>query len=136
MRLLSTGKSQSVNEYLSSWQSRYSELSPRIKDEESRESFKKIFKLFDDIDDIHKIDEQSEEMYFNAVLEKLVGNPVHVYSLLDRLVSLLPRVREELGQARGAACQLPRPSPSGPAASKHPRPPSRPGQPGHLWPLH
>ena len=98
MRLLSTGKSQSVNEYLSSWQSRYNELSPRIKDEESRESFKKIFKLFYDIDEIHKIDEQSEEMYFNAVLEKLVGNPVHVYSLLDRLVSLLPRVREELGQ--------------------------------------
>ena len=83
MRLLSTGKSPSVNEYLSSWQSRYNELSPRIKDEESRESFKKIFKLFYDIDDIHKIDEQSEEMYFNAVLEKLVGNPVHVYSLLD-----------------------------------------------------
>ena len=99
MRLLSTGKSQSVNEYLSSWQSRYNELSPRIKDKESRESFKKIFKLFHDIGDIHKIDEQSEEMYFNAVLEKLVGNPVHVYSLLDRVVSLLPRVREELAGA-------------------------------------
>ena len=25
---------------------------------------------------------------------------------------------------------------AGPAASKQPRPPSRPGQPGHLWPLH
>ena len=40
------------------------------------------------------------------------------------------------GGGGGPACQLPRLSPSGPAASKHPRPSSRPGQHGHLWPLH
>ena len=28
----------------------------------------------------------TEEDYFDEVLEKLVGNPVHVYSLIDRLV--------------------------------------------------
>ena len=34
----------------------------------------------------------TEENYFDEILEKLVGNPVHVYSLMDRLVFHLPKI--------------------------------------------
>ena len=60
-----------VNSYLQCWQARYRELGPSSGGEEDK-------------------DEAGE--YFDAVLEKLVGNPVHVYTLLDRLVTGLPEV--------------------------------------------
>ena len=34
----------------------------------------------------------TEESYFDEILEKLVGNPVHVYSLMDRLVFHLSKI--------------------------------------------
>ena len=34
--------------------------------------------------------------YFDEVLLKLVGNPVHVFNLMDRLVVLLPKILEGL----------------------------------------
>jgi len=38
----------------------------------------------------------SEAEYLDKVLVDLVGNPIHLYSLLDRLVVLLPVLRKEL----------------------------------------
>ena len=100
MRLISSDhtKSESVDEYLESWQSRFNELIPRIKDEESPKIFYEIFLQFIQTGDVFKIEDGSEDEYFEAVLEKLVGNPVHVYTLLDRLVTLLPRVRSGLSK--------------------------------------
>ena len=100
MRLISADhtKSESVDEYLESWQSRFNELIPRIKDEESPKIFYEIFLQFIQTGDVFKIEDGSEDEYFEAVLEKLVGNPVHVYTLLDRLVTLLPRVRSGLSK--------------------------------------
>ena len=97
MRLISTDhkKSEGVDEYLVSWRSRFNELIPRRKDEESPEEFNEIFhRLY--IGVVIKIEERSEDEYFEAVLERLVGNPVHVYTLLDRLVNMLPWVRAGL----------------------------------------
>ena len=97
MRLISTDhkKSEGVDEYLVSWRSRFNELIPRRKDEESPEEFNEIFhRLYNGV--IIKIDERTEDEYFEAVLERLVGNPVHVYTLLDRLVNMLPWVRAGL----------------------------------------
>ena len=34
----------------------------------------------------------TEENYFDEILGKLVGNPAHVYSLMDRLVFHLPKI--------------------------------------------
>ena len=34
----------------------------------------------------------TEEEYLEDVLLKLVGNPVHVFSLLDRMVNILPKI--------------------------------------------
>ena len=34
----------------------------------------------------------TEEEYLEDVLLKLVGNPVHVYGLLDRMVNVLPKI--------------------------------------------
>ena len=56
-----------VDSYLQSWRARYRELGPSSGRAEAEE-------------------------YLEAVLEKLVGNPVHVYTLLDRLVTGLPEV--------------------------------------------
>ena len=97
MRLISTDhkKSEGVDEYILSWRSRFNELIPRRKDEESPEVFNEIFhRLYHGV--VIKIDERSEDEYFEAVLERLVGNPVHVYTLLDRLVNMLPWVRAGL----------------------------------------
>lgn len=97
MRLISTDhkKSEGVDEYLLSWRSRFNELIPRRKDEESSEEFTEIFhRLYNGA--VIKIEERSEDEYFEAVLERLVGNPVHVYTLLDRLVNMLPWVRAGL----------------------------------------
>ena len=60
-----------VDSYLQSWQARYRELGPRSGGAEA---------------------ESEDTEYLEAVLEKLVGNPVHVYTLLDRLVTGLPEV--------------------------------------------
>ena len=60
-----------VDSYLQCWRARYRELGPSSGGAEDK-------------------DEAGE--YFDAVLEKLVGNPVHVYTLLDRLVTGLPEV--------------------------------------------
>ena len=60
-----------VDSYLQSWQARYNELRPSSGGAE---------------------DKAEAEEYLEAVLEKLVGNPVHVYTLLDRLVTGLPEV--------------------------------------------
>ena len=99
MRLISSDhkKSEGVDEYLLSWRSRFNELIPRIKDGESPEIFNEIFqRLYNDV--AIKIEERSEDEYFEAVLERLVGNPVHVYTLLDRLVNMLPWLRPGLGE--------------------------------------
>ena len=99
MRLISSDhkKSEGVDEYLLSWRSRFNELIPRRKDGESLEIFNEIFqRLYDDV--VIKTEEQSEDEYFEAVLERLVGNPVHVYTLLDRLVNMLPWLRTGLGE--------------------------------------
>ena len=60
-----------VDSYLQSWQARYRELRPRSGPAEAK---------------------SEDGEYLEAVLEKLVGNPVHVYTLLDRLVTGLPEV--------------------------------------------
>ena len=91
-------KSESFDEYLESWQSRFNELIPRIKDEESPKIFYEIFLRFIQTGDVFKIEDRSEDEYFEAVLEELVGNPVHVYTLLDRLVNMLPWVRAGLSK--------------------------------------
>ena len=99
MRLISSDhkKSEGVDEYLLSWRSRFNELIPRRKDGESLEIFNEIFqRLYDDV--VIKIEEQSEDEHLEAVLERLVGNPVHVYTLLDRLVNMLPWLRASLGE--------------------------------------
>ena len=99
MRLISSdhNKSEGVNEYLLSWRSRFNELIPRRKDGESLEIFNEIFqRLYDDV--VIKTEDRSEDEYFEAVLERLVGNPVHVYTLLDRLVNMLPWLRTGLGE--------------------------------------
>ena len=99
MRLISSDhkKSEGVDEYLLSWRSRFNELIPRLRDGESPEIFNVIFqRLYNDV--AIKIEERSEDEYFEAVLERLVGNPVHVYTLLDRLVNILPRVQAELSE--------------------------------------
>ena len=100
MRLISSDhtKSESFDEYLESWQSRFNELIPRIKDEESPKIFYEIFLRFIQTGDVFEIEGGSEDEYFEAVLEKLVGNPVHVYTLLDRLVNMLPWVRAGLSK--------------------------------------
>ena len=98
MRLISSDhkKSEGVDEYLLSWRSRFNELIPRLRDGESPEIFNVIFqRLYNDV--AIKIEERSEDEYFEAVLERLVGNPVHVYTLLDRLVTMLPWLRAGLG---------------------------------------
>ena len=46
--------------------------------------------------------QKSEEEYFNDVLVKLVGNPVHVFNLLDRFVNILPDIKEELSEEQSA----------------------------------
>ena len=46
--------------------------------------------------------QKSEEEYFNDVLVKLVGNPVHVFNLLDRFVNILPAFKEELSEEQRA----------------------------------
>ena len=65
-----------VDSYLQCWRARYRELGPSSGGAEDK-------------------DEAGE--YFDAVLEKLVGNPVHVYTLLWRLVTRLPGLRAEVG---------------------------------------
>ena len=42
---------------------------------------------------------QSDWDYFEDVLVKLVGNPVHVFNLMDRLVVLLPNILEGLADS-------------------------------------
>ena len=99
MRLISSDhkKSEGVDEYLLSWRSRFNELIPRRKDGESPEIFNEIFqRLYNDV--VIKTEDRSEDEYFEAVLERLVGNPVHVYTLLDRLVNMLPWLRTGLGE--------------------------------------
>ena len=99
VRLISTDpeKSENADEYFLSWRSRFNELIPKIKDEESPEVFNETFhRLYNGV--IIKIEERSEDEYFEAVLERLVGNPVHVYTLLDRLVNILPWVRAGLSK--------------------------------------
>ena len=41
-----------------------------------------------------RLEEPLGSDYFEDVLEKLVGNPVHVFNLMDRLVILLPKIVE------------------------------------------
>ena len=65
-----------VDSYLQCWQARYRELGPSSGGAEDK-------------------DEAGE--YFDAVLEKLVGNPVNVYTLLARLVTRLPELRAGAG---------------------------------------
>ena len=36
--------------------------------------------------------------YYEDVLQRLVGNPVHVFNLMERLVILLPKIVESLPQ--------------------------------------
>ena len=99
VRLLSSeqNKSEAVDEYLHSWRSRFNELIPRLKDGESSEIYNETFqRLYDDV--VIKIEEQSEDEYVEAVLERLVGNPVHMYTLLDRLVNMLPWLRASLDE--------------------------------------
>ena len=99
MRLISSDhkRSEGVDEYLLSWRSRFNELIPRRKDGESPEIFNEIFqRLYNDV--VIKTEDRSEDEYFEAVLERLVGNPVHVYTLLDRLVNMLPWLRTGLGE--------------------------------------
>ena len=70
MRIISSdhNKSEGVNEYLLSWRSRFNELIPKIKDEESAETFNEIFQqLYNDV--VIKIKTQSEDEYFEAVRE-------------------------------------------------------------------
>ena len=43
-----------------------------------------------------RLQEPLSSDYLEDVLEKLVGNPVHVFNLMDRLVTLLPRIVEGL----------------------------------------
>ena len=43
---------------------------------------------------ISRLEEPLSSDYFEDVLEKLVGNPVHVFNLMDRLVTLLPKIVE------------------------------------------
>ena len=65
-----------VDSYLQSWRARYRELRPRSGPAEAK---------------------SEDGEYLEAVLEKLVGNPVHVYTLLDRLVTRLPELRAGAG---------------------------------------
>ena len=66
-----TTSSDQVDAYITSWRSKYQELKP-----------------------------SSEEKYHVSydVLVKLVGNPVHVFSLMDRLVNLLPQIMDGMGE--------------------------------------
>ena len=41
-----------------------------------------------------RLEEPLSSDYLEDVLEKLVGNPVHVFNLMDRLVVLLPTIVE------------------------------------------
>ena len=61
--------SDQVDAYVSSWSSRYHELKPS--------SDGKYHVSYD-------------------VLKQLVGNPVHVFTLMDRMVNLLPQIMEEM----------------------------------------
>ena len=90
-------KSESFDEYLESWQSRFNELIPRIKDEESPKIVNEVYLRVIHTGDVFKIEDRSEDEYFESVLERLAGNPVHVYTLLDRLVNMLPWLRAGLG---------------------------------------
>ena len=65
-----------VDSYLQSWRARDRELRPRSGPAEAK---------------------SEDGEYLEAVLEKLVGNPVHVYTLLDRLVTRLPELRAGAG---------------------------------------
>ena len=104
MRLISSDhtKSESVDEYLESWRSRFNELIPRIKDEESPKIVNEVYLRVIHTGDVFKIEDRSEDEYFESVLERLAGNPVHVYTLLDRLVNMLPRVRAGLSIELGS----------------------------------
>ena len=63
---------ENVEIYMASWISRYNEL---------------------------KFSHHQEDDYYEDVLVKLVGNPLHVFSLLDRLVILLPSIMEGLADS-------------------------------------
>ena len=63
---------ENVEIYMASWTSRYNEL---------------------------KLSHHQEDDYYEDVLVKLVGNPLHVFSLLDRLVILLPSIMEGLADS-------------------------------------
>ena len=67
--VVSRSTSQEARIYLESWSSRLREL---------------------------EVSPQSDWDYFEDVLVKLVGNPVHVFNLMDRLVVLLPNILEGL----------------------------------------
>ena len=43
---------------------------------------------------------KSDHGNFEKVLEKLVGNPVHVYALVERMVLLLPSIKKELNNQK------------------------------------
>ena len=45
-----------------------------------------------------RLKESLSSDYLEDVLEKLVGNPVHVFNLMERLVILLPKIVEGLPQ--------------------------------------
>merc|ERR1719481_1467278 len=46
--------------------------------------------------DFNNLHHLSESKYLAIILEHLVGNPIHVYTLLDRLVVQLPELKKEL----------------------------------------
>ena len=62
-----SSSSDEVEIFLQSWTSRHQELN---------------------------ISNLSKEDYYEDVLVKLVGNPVHVFNLMDRTVNLLPKIME------------------------------------------
>ena len=72
--LVNRSTSQEAQIYLESWSSRVKEL---------------------------EVSQLSED-YFEVVLLKLVGNPVHVFNLMDRLVVLLPNILEGLEDSEQA----------------------------------
>ena len=45
---------------------------------------------------LDKFDQESEDIHMDDTLNLLVSNPVHVYSLIDRLVNRLPLLISEL----------------------------------------
>ena len=87
-----------VDAYLQSWRARYNELRPRgflCTWTEEGELLRWV--------DTRGLEEErgaGTRDYFEAAMSRLAGNPVHVYTLLWRLVTLLPGLRSKVGARR------------------------------------